>query len=69
MATEADLKEKRHTFEVLDRRYGLPPFRQHGQRRTTLMLKVATGSAMDILWSEFTQLAEIPRPYPDSPIR
>ena len=45
-------------FLALCRRYGLKPFRRHGQRRTTVMLHVVPGFANDILWPEFTQLAE-----------
>ena len=45
-------------FLALCRRYGLKPYRKHGQRRTTVMLKVVPSFANDILWPEFTQLAE-----------
>ncbi len=45
-------------FIALCRRYGLKPFRKHGQRRTTVMLVVVPSFANDILWPEFAQLAE-----------
>ena len=45
-------------FLALCRRYGLQPYRKHGQRRTTVMLRVVPSFANDILWPEFTQLAE-----------
>ncbi len=45
-------------FLALCRRYGLNPFRKHGQRRTTVMLKVVPSFANEILWPEFTELAE-----------
>lgn len=46
-------------FLALCRRYGLKPYRKHGQRRTTVMLSVVHSFAEDILWPEFTQLAEV----------
>ena len=52
-------------FLALCRRYGLKPYRKHGQRRTTVMLKVVTGFANDILWPEFTQLADALMTYLD----
>ncbi|WP_005032913.1 hypothetical protein [Holophaga foetida] len=45
-------------FLALCRRYGLKPYRKHGQRRTTVMLRVVPTFANDVLWPEFTQLAE-----------
>jgi len=45
-------------FLALCRRYGLKPYRKRGQRRTTVTLMVVPGFANDILWPEFTQLAE-----------
>lgn len=45
-------------FLALCRRYGLKPYRKHGQRRTTVMLMVVPSFANDILWPEFAQLAE-----------
>lgn len=45
-------------FLALCRRYGLKPYRRHGQRRTTVMLNVVPSFADVILWPEYTQLAE-----------
>ena len=45
-------------FLALCRRYGLKPYRKHGQRRTTVMLRVVGSFVDEILWPEFTQLAE-----------
>lgn len=45
-------------FLALCHRYGLKPYRKRGQRRTTVMLLVVPSFADDILWPEFTQLAE-----------
>jgi hypothetical protein len=45
-------------FLALCHRYGLKPYRKRGQRRTTVMLSVVPSFADDILWPEFTQLAE-----------
>lgn len=52
-------------FLALCRRYGLKPFRRSGQRRTTVMLLVVPSFANDILWPEFTQLAEALSAYLD----
>jgi len=52
-------------FLALCRRYGLQPFRNRGQRRTTVMLRVAPSFADQILWPEFTQLADALREYLD----
>ena len=43
----------------------LKPYRKHGQRRTTVMLRVVRSIAETILWPEFTQLAEALRAYLD----
>jgi hypothetical protein len=52
-------------FLALCRRYGLKPYRRHGQRRTTVMLMVVPSFVDDILWPEFTQLAQALREYLD----
>ena len=52
-------------FLALCRRYGLKPYRKHGQRRTTVMLRVVASFADNILWPEFTQLAEALQAYLD----
>lgn len=50
-------------FLSLCRRYGLKPYRLHGQRYTTVMLSVTAGFVDNILWPEFTQLAQALRDY------
>jgi hypothetical protein len=52
-------------FLALCRRYGLKPYRRHGQRRTTVMLTVVPSFVDDLLWPEFNQLAEALREYLD----
>jgi hypothetical protein len=52
-------------FLALCRRYGLKPYRRHGQRRTTVLLMVVPSFVDDLLWPEFTQLAEALREYLD----
>lgn len=45
-------------FLALCRRYGLKPYRRSGQRHTTVLLMVVPTFVDDILWPEYTQLAE-----------
>jgi len=52
-------------FLALCRRYGLKPYRLHGQRRTTLMLEVVPSFVDDLLWPEYNQLADALREYLD----
>lgn len=52
-------------FLALCRRYGLKPYRRHGQRRTTVMLMVVPSFVDDLLWPEFTQLSQALREYLD----
>lgn len=52
-------------FLALCRRYGLKPYRRHGQRRTTVMLMVVPSFVDDLLWPEYNQLAEALREYLD----
>jgi hypothetical protein len=52
-------------FLALCRRYGLKPYRRHGQRRTTVMLTVVPSFVDDLLWPEYNQLAEALREYLD----
>ncbi|MDR3670007.1 MAG: hypothetical protein P4L36_04140 [Holophaga sp.] len=52
-------------FLALCRRYGLKPYRRRGQRHTTVMLVVVPSFVDDILWPEYTQLAEALRDYLD----
>lgn len=50
-------------FLALCRRYGLSPYRRKGQRRTTVLLHVVPSFVDQILWPEYTQLAEALREY------
>jgi hypothetical protein len=43
-------------FIALLRRYGLKPYRYNGQRRTTVMVKVAASFVDDVLWPQFQEL-------------
>ena len=52
-------------FIALLRRYGLRPFRYHGQRRTTVMAKVTKSFVDETLWPEFQQLSTTLRHYLD----
>lgn len=52
-------------FLALCRRYGLKPYRRHRQRRTTVMVDVVASFVDDLLWPEYTQLAEALRDYLD----
>jgi hypothetical protein len=46
----------RSLFVALLRRYGVEPYRYHGQRRTTVMARVTPTFATEVLWPEFQQL-------------
>lgn len=46
----------RTLFLALLRRYGLAPYRHAGQRRTTVMARVAPTFANEVLWPEFREL-------------
>lgn len=46
----------RALFLALLRRYGLAPYRYAGQRRTTVMARVAPTFAQEVLWPEFREL-------------
>jgi tRNA nucleotidyltransferase (CCA-adding enzyme) len=52
-------------FLALCRRYGLKPYRRHGQRRTTVMLMAVPSFVDELLWPEYNQLAEALREYLD----
>ena len=52
-------------FLALCRRYGLKPYRRYRQRRTTVMVDVVESFVDDLLWPEYTQLAEALREYLD----
>jgi hypothetical protein len=46
----------RSLFVALLQRYGLKPYRHRGQRRTTVMVRVAASFVDQVLWPEFQQL-------------
>jgi hypothetical protein len=46
----------RRLFIALLRRYGITPYRRHGQRRTTIMAKVTDRFVRETLWPEFEAL-------------
>ncbi len=48
----------RRVFMALLRRYGLKPYRYHGQRYTTVMVKVSKSFVDETLWPEFEQFSD-----------
>ncbi|HBL29918.1 MAG TPA: hypothetical protein DD490_24025 [Acidobacteria bacterium] len=46
----------RRLLIALLRRYGLAPYRRHGQRRTTVMARVSSRFVDETLWPEFQAL-------------
>src|SRR5215472_3010414 len=56
----------RSLFIALVQRYGLRPYRQFGQRRTTVMVKVAESFVNDVLWPEFNQINAVLRSHLDT---
>lgn len=52
-------------FHALLRRYGLKPYRYRGQRRTTVMVKVARSFVDETLWPEFKELSATLREHLD----
>lgn len=46
----------RRLLAALLRRYGVEPYRYHGQRRTTLMARVSPRFVDETLWPEFQEL-------------
>lgn len=48
----------RRLFTALLRRYDLKPYRYHGQRRTTVMVRVPQRFVDETLWPEFVELAK-----------
>lgn len=46
----------RALFVALARRYGLRPYRQRGQRRTTVMLRTSAKFVDETFWPEFLEL-------------
>jgi hypothetical protein len=53
-------------FTALLRRYDLKPYRYRGQRRTTVMVKVAVSFVNEVLWPEFRELNATLRTHLDS---
>ena len=49
----------RSLFIAVLRRHGLKPYRYHGQRRTTVMVKVPKPYVDGTLWPEFRQLQTV----------
>ena len=49
----------RSLFVTVLRRHGLKPYRYHGQRRTTVMVRVAKGYVDSTLWPEFQQFQAV----------
>jgi len=62
--TPADAWSQRLLLALL-RRYGLKPYRHKGQRRTTVMARVAKSFVDDTLWPEFQQLSATLQTYLD----
>ncbi len=56
-------------FLALLRRYGLEPYRYRGQRRTTVMVRVARTFADQVLWPEFREIDATLRQHLDSVTR
>jgi hypothetical protein len=50
---------QRQVFVALARRYGLTPYRNHGQHRSTVMLRTSKRFLDETLWPEFLQLSEV----------
>lgn len=49
---------ERKIFSALVRRYGLVPYRERGQRRTSVMVRVPKRFLDETLWPEFQQLSK-----------
>ena len=60
--TMADMWSRR-LFLALLRRYGIKPYRYHGQRYTTVMARMPVSFVDETLWPEFHQLDETLRDY------
>ena len=55
----------RKLFTALVRRYGLVPYRYHGQRYTTVMVRVPESFVNQTLWPEYLKLSEVLTSYLD----
>lgn len=49
----------RRLFMALARRYGLQPYRYHGQRHTTVMLRISRSFCDNVLWPEYRELSDL----------
>lgn len=49
----------RKLFLALLRRYGITPYRKHGQRRTTIMARMPRTFTEQLFWPEFESLNKI----------
>ena len=49
----------RKVFAALCRRYGIQPYRYHGQRYTTLNARVSKRFVDETLWPEFEQITQV----------
>lgn len=55
----------RKLFLALLRRYDLKPYRRHGQRYTTVMVRVPKSFVDETLWPEFQELSQTLQTYLD----
>ena len=53
----------RRLFTALLRRYGIQPYRYHGQRRTTVMARASKSFVDQTLWPEFIELSNVLQTY------
>lgn len=53
----------RRLFTAICRRYNLAPYRYHGQRRTTLMVRVPKSFMNDTLWPEYESFSDVLNSY------
>jgi hypothetical protein len=52
-------------FMALLRRYGITPYRYHGQRRTTVMARMPRSFVDETLWPEFQEINKVLQTYLD----
>jgi hypothetical protein len=60
--TMADMWSRK-VFVALLRRYGINPYRYHGQRYTTVMARVSKRFVDETLWPEFNEISETLKTY------
>ena len=51
-----EVKSSYKVFVTMLRRYGLMPYRYHGQRYTTVMIQVPERFVTETLWPEFQKI-------------